>query len=84
MTLNKFVKFVILKNAPIVKLINRILGLRLLISRIPGLALRMHVELLDKPQNSTQVLEALPSKVDIKRHLQVFSIYMQSNLYLTQ
>ena len=31
------------------KLINRIPGLRLLISSLPGLALKKHVELLGKP-----------------------------------
>ena len=31
------------------KLINKIPGLRLLISNLPGSALRMHVELLGKP-----------------------------------
>ena len=38
------------------KLINRIPGLRLLISSLPGSALRTHV------------LKALPGKLDIKRH----------------
>ena len=33
------------------KLINRIPGLRLLISSIPGSALRMHVEWLGKPRD---------------------------------
>ena len=33
------------------KLINRIPGLRLLISSLPGLALRTHVELLGKPRD---------------------------------
>ena len=33
------------------KLINRIPGSRLLISGLPGSALRAHVELLDKPRD---------------------------------
>ena len=33
------------------KLINRIPGLRLLISSLPGSALRMHVESLGKPRD---------------------------------
>ena len=50
------------------KLINRILGSRLLISSLLGSALRTHVELLGKPPMSTSVLKALPGKLDIKRH----------------
>ena len=50
------------------KLINRIPGLCLLISSLPGLALRTHLESLGKPRNSSSVLEALPGKLDIKRH----------------
>ena len=38
-----------LKSETMGKLINRIPGLRLLISSLPGSALRMHVESLDKP-----------------------------------
>ena len=50
------------------KLIDRIPGLRLLISSLPGSASRMHVESLGKPRDSQTVLEALPGKPDIKRH----------------
>ena len=50
------------------KLINRIPGFLLLISSLPGSALRMHVESLDKPRDVTIVLKALPGKLDIKRH----------------
>ena len=46
------------------KLINRIPGLRLLISSLPGSALRTLVE----SAMSTSVLKALPGKLDIKRH----------------
>ena len=50
------------------ELINhRIPGDRLLISSIPGWASWMHVLSLGKPRNSTSILEALPSKLDIKR-----------------
>ena len=57
MTLNQHKKsknYVIiasLKRDTIGKLINRIPGSRLLISSLPGSALRMHVESLDKPHN---------------------------------
>ena len=47
-------------------LINRIPGLRLLISNLPGSALRTHVESLGKPRNVN--MQALPGKLDIKRH----------------
>ena len=51
------------------KLINRIPGLGLLISSLPGLASSMHVK-------STSVLEALPGKLDIERHsLSILYIY---------
>ena len=54
MTLNphKIENYVIiasLKNETMGKLINRIPGLRLLISSLPGFALRTHVESLGKP-----------------------------------
>ena len=51
------------------KLINRIPGLCLLISSLPGSALRMHVESLGSLAMSTCILKALPGKLDIKRHL---------------
>ena len=41
------------------KLINRIPGSRLLISNLPGLALRMHVELLGKPRNVNKGSQSL-------------------------
>ena len=67
-----------------VKLINRLPGLRLLKSSIPGLASRMHVEWLDKPQNSTHVLKALPRNFDIKRHSQsIFYLYAVESLLYT-
>ena len=51
------------------KLINRIPGSRLLISCLPGSALRMHVESLGKPRNvNKRSLSCLPGKLDIKRH----------------
>ena len=51
------------------KLINRIPGSRLLISSLPGVALRTLVESLGKPRDlSTNILKALPGKLDIKRH----------------
>ena len=49
---------------------NRIPGLRLLISSLPGWAWRTHVESLDKPRdvNKRSRSLALPGKLDIKRH----------------
>ena len=41
------------------KLINRILGLRLLISSLPGLALRTHVKLLGKPRDVNKRSQSL-------------------------
>ena len=52
------------------KLINRIPGLHLIISSLPGSAFRMHVE----PSASTSILVALPGNLDVKRHLLVFSM----------
>ena len=52
------------------KLINRIPGSLLLISSLPGSALRMHC-ILNRSASlamSTSVLKALPGKLDIKRH----------------
>ena len=45
---------------------NRIPGLRLLISSLPGSASRVNVEALGKHRQTTSVLEALPGKLDIK------------------
>ena len=41
------------------KLINRIPGLRLLISSFPGSALRTHVEMLDKPRSVNKRSQSL-------------------------
>ena len=49
------------------KLINRIPGLRLLISSLPGSALRMHVESFDTPHDVNKRSQSLPGKLDIKR-----------------
>ena len=56
MTLNQYrienyVMIASLKSETMGKLINRIPGLRLLISSLPGLALRTHVESLGKPRD---------------------------------
>ena len=64
MTLNqyKIENYVIiasLKSETMVKLINRIPGLRLLISSLPGSALRTHVELLGKPRDVNTRSESL-------------------------
>ena len=50
------------------KLIKRIPCSRLLISSLPGSYLRMHVELLCKPCDVNKHSQALPGKLDIKRH----------------
>ena len=57
-----------LKSEKNCKLINRIPGWPLLISRLLGWALRTDVESLGKPPDSTSVLKALPGKLHIKRH----------------
>ena len=72
MTLNphKIYKYVIiasLSRESACKLINRIPGSRLLMSSLPGSALRTHVELVASLAMSTRVLKALPGKFDIKR-----------------
>ena len=82
MTLNRhknrqFVIIASLKSEPNCKLINRTPGLRLLISSLPGSALRMHVESLSKPRNSKSALETLISK---DTHL-VFSIIFFTGLH---
>ena len=57
------------------KLINRIPGSRLLISSLPGSALRMHVESLGKPRDVNTCLVNLISK---DTHL-VFSVSRQAS-----
>ena len=52
-------KFASLKRETIVKLINRVPGSRLLISSLPGLALRTHVELLGKPRDVNKCSQRL-------------------------
>ena len=47
----KYVIIASLESETIGKLINRIPGARLLISSLPGSALRMHVESLGKPRD---------------------------------
>ena len=50
------------------KLINRIPGSRLLISSLPGSALRTMLNRSASLAMSTSLLKALPGKLDIKRH----------------
>ena len=57
------------------KVINRIPGSRLLISSLPGSALRTHVESLCRPRDVNKRLKALPGKLDIKDTHLVFSMY---------
>ena len=68
MTLNqhkhrKYIIIASLKSEPMGKLINRIPGSRLLISSLPGLALRRHVELLGKPCNFKKRSQSLAIKL---------------------
>ena len=63
------------------KLINRIPGSHLLISSLPGSALRTHVESLGIAM-STSVLKALPGKLDIKRHSpSILYLYLLALVY---
>ena len=48
-----------LKSESTCKLINRLPGLRLLISSLPGLPLRMHVESLGKPCDVNKCSQSL-------------------------
>ena len=50
------------------KLVNRIPGSPLVISSLPGSALRLHVESLGKPWNVNMRSQSLIGKLDIKRH----------------
>ena len=59
---------IVTEYAALSKLINRIPGSRLLMSSLPGSALRTHVESLGKPRDVNNVLKALPGKLDMKRH----------------
>ena len=68
MQINNYVIIVSFKSEPNCELINSKPGSRLLVSSLPGSASRTHVESLGKPRDSTCVLEALPEKLDIKRH----------------
>ena len=56
------------------KLINRISGSRLLISSLPGSALRTHVESLGKPHDVNKRSQCLAGKLDTKDTQLVFSI----------
>ena len=63
----KIDNYVSLKIEPIGKLLNRTLGLRLLISSLPGSALKTH-EASAEPRDLTSVLKVLLDRLDIKRH----------------
>ena len=63
--------FASLKSEQMGKLINKIPGLRFSIPSLPGSASRTHVEFLGKPRDSTSILKALPSKLDIKKTLNI-------------
>ena len=67
MKLNNGVIIASLKSESTCKQINRIPGPRLLISSLPGSALRTHVESLSKPWDVNKRSQALPGNLDIKR-----------------
>ena len=67
----KIEKYVIIanfKSETMGKLINRIPGSPLLISSLPGSAMRTHVESHGKPRDVNTCPQSLPGKLDIKRH----------------
>ena len=72
--IEKYVIIAILKSETMGKLINRIPGSRLLISSLPGSALRTLVESLGKPRDVNKRSQNMISK---DTHL-VFSIYLSS------
>ena len=57
--IEKYVIITSLKCEPMGKLINRIPGSRLLISSLPGSALRTHVESLGKPRDVNKRSQSL-------------------------
>ena len=64
MTLNQhkienYIIIVSLKSGKMGKLMNKIPGSRLLISSLPGSALRTHVESLDKPRDVNKRFQSL-------------------------
>ena len=56
---DNYVKMASLKGETLGKLINRIPGSRLLISSLPGSALRTHVKSLGKPRNVNKHSQSL-------------------------
>ena len=61
-----YIILVSLKSETTCKLINRIPVSHLLMSSLPGLALKLHVESHDKPGNSTSVLEYVLKRVSFE------------------
>ena len=91
--IDNYVIIASLKSEPTYKLINRKLGLHILISSLPGSAVRTYVESLSKPCDSTSVIKALLGKLDIKRHSSsilyihrplVKSAYQKNNFLISQ
>ena len=77
----KFDNYIIipsLKSESTCKLINRIPGLCILISSLPGSALRTHVEPLSKPRDSTVFSKPSLVKLISKDMNLVFSIFVSS------
>ena len=65
------------------KLINRLPGSRLLISSLPGPALRTHVESLGKPRDVNKRSQILPGKLDIKTHHAPSILYISASLAMS-
>ena len=72
--INNYVLIASLKSEQTCKPINRIPCLCLLISSLPGSALRAHVGSLIKHCGSTSVLESFPSKLDITRYQDTYLV----------
>ena len=80
--IEKYVKIASLKRKTMGKLINRIPVSRVLISNLPGSALRTHVELISKPHdvNKYSKWPCLVNLISKNTHL-VFSTYQNHWFY---
>ena len=68
-----------LKSEPAYKLINRIPGSCVLISSLPGSALRRHVESLSKPHDSTRVVKVSKGAKIMNRYNRVPHLTQDTN-----
>ena len=69
-----------LKSETMSKLIHRIPGSSLLISSLPGSALRTLVESLGKPRDVNKHFKALPGKLDFKSHSPISILFLQPKM----